>query len=585
MPRKKLFVIIAAVFALIGIILAVYLITKGNTDTSVEDSVTDINVEYLSDEYSLDNATYITAENGNISIDGSGASVKSQALTISNKGVYVLSGDFADGITIDARGAAVYVVLNNANITNSNGACIYAKAVDTLYLASMSNTTNTLADGEDYSENYGTEDVDAAVYSKGNLALIGDGKIEIVSNHYHGIHSKDYLQVLSGEYLVSAIRNGVMGKDYVAIKDGTLNITSGNDGIKSNQDTDTKLGYIVIDGGNITVNATGDAIHAETRISISGGALNLTTGGGAKITSTNQEWGRWGDTSNANSESNTSAKGIKAEKYILIDGGNITLNTSDDAIHSNTNVVINNGDITINSGDDGIHADSSLIVNNGNVDIAQSYEGIEAESVTVNDGNISVVASDDGFNAAGGNDSSSVNGRAGQNNFGGNSVGSLTFNGGIVYVNSTGDGLDSNNSITITGGYITVDGPTSNGNGALDHDGNMLISGGTLIAAGSSGMLELPSTSSTQNSICIVFSSTPSANTEFTLKDTDGNTIVSYTPSKQYASIIVSTPEIATNASYTAYTGDLEAGTITVTSPVSSYGNGGGNMNRGGMRR
>ena len=234
MPRKKLFVIIAAVFALIGIILAVYLITKNDNNTDIEDSVKNINVEYLSGEYSLDNATYITAKNGEISIEGSGAAVKSQALTINNKGVYVLSGDFADGITINARDAAVYLVLNNANITNSNGACIYAQAVDTLYLASMSGTTNTIADGENYSENYGIEDVDAAVYSKGNIALIGDGKTEIISKHYHGIHSKDYLQVLGGEYLVSAVRNGIVGKDYVAIKDGTLNVTSGNDGIKSN---------------------------------------------------------------------------------------------------------------------------------------------------------------------------------------------------------------------------------------------------------------------------------------------------------------------------------------------------------------
>ena len=83
----------------------------------------------------------------------------------------------------------------------------------------------------------------------------------------------------------------------------------------------------------------------------------------------------------------------------------------------------------------------------------------------------------------------------------------------------------------------------------------------------------------------MVFTSTPSANTEFSLKDSDGNTIVSYTPSKQYASIIVSTPEIATNASYTALTGNSEAGTITVTGPVTTYGGNAGGMNRGGMRR
>lgn len=585
MPRKKLFAIIGAVILLaIGILIAC-IIFQNNSNTSSDD-VSEISIEYLSDTLDLSNATYITSENGEISINGSGAVAKNGAVTIGNKGVYVLKGDFTELITINAEKSDVYLVLDGANISNDNGAAIYATKVATLYLAATENTTNAISDGADYSENYGTEDVDAAVYSKGNIALIGNGEITINGNHYHGIHSKDYLQVLGGTFNITASRNGLMGKDYVAIKDGTLNITCDNDGIKSNNDSDTKLGYIAIDGGTITINSVGDAIQAETRVSITGGNFNITTGGGAKNTSTNySQWGNWRGT-NVNSESNTSAKGVKAEKYVLISGGTFNLSTSDDALHSNTNIVISGGTFGIKSGDDGIHADTSLTINGGTIDITQSHEGIESAEITINEGTINIIASDDGFNAAGGNDSSSTNGRQGQGFFS-SSTGTLTINGGTIYVNAGGDGLDSNGAMYITGGYIAVDGPTNNGNGALDHDGTFEISGGTLIAAGSSGMLELPSTTSTQNSICIVFSSTPSAGTEFALKDTSGNTILTYTPSKQYASIVISSPNIKTGESYTAYTDGTEVATITINSTVTSYGTNGG-MNRGGnggMRR
>lgn len=585
MPKKKLPIILGAVLLFTLAATAVGLLLRQNGDDSNGPSAaTSINVDYLSKDFSLENATYVNSDNGQISIDGPGASAKNQALYIENKGVYVLRGDFADGITINAAKAAVYLVLDGANVTNDNGACIYAQKVDTLYLASTKDTTNTLADGENYTEDYGLEDVDAAVYSKGNIALLGNGKIEILSNHYHGIHSKDYLQVLDGEYVISAVRNGLMGKDYVAINGGTLNITSGNDGIKSNNDSDTKLGYIVIDGGKISVVSDGDAIQAETRISITDGDFNLATGGGAKNTSTSyQDWGKWGNARpSVNSESNSSAKGIKSDKYIYIGGGDFTFDTSDDAIHSNTNIVIDGGNISVKSGDDGIHADSTLTINGGTIDIAQSYEGLEATEITINDGDIKVIASDDGINAAGGKDSSSIGNRPGRNNFGKNSVGALTINGGTVYINANGDGLDSNNSITMTGGYVTIDGPTSNGDSAIDHDGNFLISGGTLIAAGSSGMLELPSADSEQNTISIVFSSVRDANSEFALKDSQGNIIVSHTPSKQYASIVISSPKIASGASYEAFTGNSSYATIKVTSPVTSYGSSGGMMPGGG---
>ena len=69
----------------------------------------------------------------------------------------------------------------------------------------------------------------------------------------------------------------------------------------------------------------------------------------------------------------------------------------------------------------------------------------------------------------------------------------LTINGGYLYVNAGGDGLDSNGSIERTGGTVIVNGPTNDGNGPLDYLGTFNISGGLLVAVGSSGMAQAPS--------------------------------------------------------------------------------------------
>ena len=102
-------------------------------------------------------------------------------------------------------------------------------------------------------------------------------------------------------------------------------------------------------------------------------------------------------------------KGLKAGNNIVIEDGTFNLNTSDDSIHSNNYIGISNGTYYISSGDDGIHADNEIIIEGGSIDIKESYEGIEAAKITIYNGDISVVASDDGINVAGGSDSSSMN--------------------------------------------------------------------------------------------------------------------------------------------------------------------------------
>lgn len=151
--------------------------------------------------------------------------------------------------------------------------------------------------------------------------------------------------------------------------------------------------------------------------------------------------------------------------------------------------------------------------------------------------------------------------------------------GGNITITADGDGIDSNGFLNVSGGTIYINGPTSNGDGALDYESTATITGGTVVAAGSSGMAENFGESSTQGTILYNFSSQVSG--EVTLTDSDGNVIASFTPSKTYQSVVISSPEITNSGTYTISSGG-ESEEITMTSYV--YSNGGGQMGFGGGR-
>lgn len=136
----------------------------------------------------------------------------------------------------------------------------------------------------------------------------------------------------------------------------------------------------------------------------------------------------------------------------------------------------------------------------------------------------------------------------------------LLINGGFILVDAAGDGLDANGSITMTGGTAIVNGPENNGNGALDYDGSFDMQGGTLIAAGSTGMAQAPSISSAQASINVILPSAVS-NTLVTVKNSAGEEVLSFMPTKSCQSIVISSPELVTGETYSVYYGGTASGT------------------------
>ena len=210
------------------------------------------------------------------------------------------------------------------------------------------------------------------------------------------------------------------------------------------------------------------------------------------------------------------------------------------------------------SGDDGIHADTDLLISGGSISITESYEGIEATNIVVSGGNISILASDDGFNAAGGNDGG-LGGQFGQDPFSGG-TGTLTFSGGYVFVNAYGDGLDSNGSLTISGGTILVSGPTNSGNGTLDYGTDAKITGGILMAYGSSGMAQSIQSEGDIGVIGCTFS-TISGGQALTVVNEDGVVVATFAPPKYYSSAVIVAPGIKSGSTYSVYAGGSVSGT------------------------
>ena len=271
----------------------------------------------------------------------------------------------------------------------------------------------------------------------------------------------------------------------------------------------------------------------------------------------------------SDSDSSTSTKGIKADGTLQILGGDYNINSADDAFHTNSTLEIRDGNMEIATGDDGMHADDTLVISDGDINITESYEGIEGLTITIDGGNISIVSSDDGLNAAGGADSSGFGGM-GTDMFASNDDIWIEINGGYLYILAGGDGVDSNGNLTINGGEVYIDGPSDGGNSAIDYGDNAAayINGGTVVAVGSSDMVEAFDDSSEQ-AVMSVSVSAGSAGDEIKLLDSDGNELISFTAAKTYDAVIITTADMAQGETYTLVTGDDET-TVEMTSSVYS---------------
>lgn len=557
---------------------------------------TDFTDREQSGTYKKSEVVTITLNKTTATVSGNGATVDGSTITITEAGVYLVSGTIEDGqIIVDASDSdKVQIVLDGADIHCETSAAIYVREADKVFLTLAENSENTLSSGTEYTQ-IDDNTVDGVIFSKSDIACNGSGSLTIEANYKHGIVSKDDLVITGGTYKITAADNGITAKDQLKILDGTFDIDAANSAVKAKNTDDTELGNIYIAGGTFNIKAEQDGFHATGSIVVDDGTITVNSGD----------------------------DGFHADLDTVINGGTINVEESYEGLEGKR-VVINGGDITVNSSDDGINAASSSSDSSTsnmpdakeppqmptqNNDSTQSDTADSAADSDTTDTSSDTEQNDtsarpelpDGADSdqqppqdfEPDNAPSDASGNAPQMMQGGGPGGGgdselyIKITGGILTVSADGDGLDSNGSLLVTGGTTIVYGPNSDGDGALDYDGGATVTGGTLAAIGSAGMTQGFGEDSTQPSITYYCTETQSADTTITLTDRDGTALFTVTPGKAYASIVLTFPELTMDETYTLTVGtDTEE--ITLTDTLTTAGTqptktmdgtpGGGNM-------
>lgn len=489
---------------------------------------------------------------GGVTVSGpsSGYTVSGTSVEISASGSYYFSGSCNDGnIVVTKDSGEVNIVLNGLSLTSQTTAPIATKGGTTFVTITVTDgTLNSLSDTD-----RGAASPKSAINASKALRFDGTGSLSVNGNNKNGIKSDTNVTVDGVTLTVNSVDNGIAADNILTLNSGNITVNSGGDSLKSSPDTgvtEELAGKIVINGGDITLISDCDGIQADGDLIIYGGNFVIETGGGSDYSPESSE---------------DSKKGMKAGGALNVHGGTFSIDSSDDALHSNSTIEIGGGEFVISSGDDGVHADETLTVKGDGTKIAvnKSYEGLEATTINIEAGTVYITSTDDGINASGGADGSSTStDRPGGGGVPGQGTGNglINISGGYIVIDASGDGLDANGNITMSGGKVIVNGSTSSADAAIDYDGTFVMTGGFIVAAGSSGMAQAPGTSSTQRAVKITYKSTQAANTPVTIKNSAGSNILSFSPAKQYTSIVFCSPDIISGQTYTVYSGGTYTG-------------------------
>ena len=483
-----------------------------------------------------ENVGKIVLSDSGITVTGNGAYVDGNTVIITEGGDWEVTGTCTDGM-IYVRTCTdeeekdindkVKLRLNGMSLTNPDGPAIYWDRCKKAFITLESGTTNTITDGASYTTtveehviNGVTYSIDAsqakgAIHTDDTLEIKGKGTLKVNGNYKHGIATDDDISIENGVFDITSVKDGIHANDDITIngKNVEITINTQSDGLDSEGTLNLELvkkltvtgagkaikadGDITITDGTYICDTTDDCINGNAAVNLTGGSYDLTSGDEAVTAASVLT------VENIELTANTTGKGIKAESDLNVNSGTFNITSGDDSVHCNGNITVKDGTFNLSSGDDGVHADTTLTIENGTINITKSYEGLEGNDVVINGGVISVVASDDGINAAGGQDQSSQGGRPGQNPFqpGASSNSAITINGGEVYVVSSGDGIDSNGALNFNDGVVVVQGPQSGGNFAVDADGTVGFNGGTVVALASSNAMWEDITRKTGNAV------------------------------------------------------------------------------------
>ena len=500
-----------------------------NSDNEVQVSVSGQSEDV---EYDESECTVIKISASGAVISGDGAKYEDGIIYISEAGDYLLSGSGDASVCVSAgEEDNVRLILSGVNITSDDMAPLYIEECKNVYLVLDSGATNTLTDNREESsddEETNINNAGGAVYTACDLIIEGSGSLEIVSENNDGIKAKDDVEIKGGQVSIKAADEGIDGNDSFVMEEGTLTIDAGDKGIKIN---DT----ITVDGGTLNINAGDEGMQAldvvindgDINIDAKDDGINISDGSGSS-----------GDEMMQGGPMGQKMQG--QEQGMFGQNASQQAETSEETDQESTAVTRAPGQ----GGPAGGQMQGAPMGENGE----------RPEKPENMDGQMQGGKMENGQMQGGMMPGEMQGGQQGGMGMETAIDGALTINGGNIYINAYGDGIDSNGSLYMTGGYVEISGPENSGNGCLDYNGECEISGGTLIMTGSSGMIQ----SLGQNSEVLTASATINGN--YDSSDTieiyiDGNKAYTIDNIKKGNYISVSDPAISSSSPVTAVIG------------------------------
>lgn len=500
---KKIKLFTAAVFALSGLAFLSgckdlwekdenELINKESSSSSGTESFNEQTSDYETDS---DTICYIHCKESAVELENCGTAVLVSGLSaeIQKAGTYFIDGALTNGqIKVNTDGL-VKIVLNGANLTCLESEPLFVKECEKAVVILNDGTSNFLT----------------SFRTKVNTAFSGSGELTINAEDEDGIKAKKSLIFRGGVFNISCVSTAAA--------------------------SDT---------------AKNDAIQAEGDIEISDGTFNITTKAKNHAGVSKQGWGGGfgpgggfnpfnpGGMGESASNKLAGMHGITADGNIEISGGKFTVNVYGKGFSADGNIVYGNAETVITAERHGIGADGDFKIESGKLDITSSWEGIEATNVYISGGETYIDAQDDGINAS-------------------NTKPSINISDGFVYVRASGDGIDSNGNIKVSGG-VTVVSQTGGGNSPIDcgDDGyTFTVSGGTVLALGSSDMFSESIPSSTSNPM-VYSSALGSSSSSFAVGD-----LIAIKNPQTYAAAIFISDKLTNGQKYNFVIGGTISGT------------------------
>ena len=496
----------------------------------------------------------LTVKNVTLKVTSVGNALKGNDSVSIKSGNVILISKSSDGIKTKNTGVSAKGVQRGTVSIEGGKTDIYAACdgIDAAYNVNVSGSEECILNiyTADYSDYSGDAEASSELY------LIVPRSSYSNSNDYYAFFYND--DKTSGKWVKCTYETMVTSgrTQYYGL---VMKAPSGYENIlfntvKSGQAPDNETFVAASSGEKINANMNGYLITSGSSSKITGDWVTLTKGSGNT------------------SKTAYSSKGIKAGNEISISGGTVTVKCRDDGLHANADtsfdngakavggVNISGGSVTITAADDGIHADGELTVSGGYVNVAEAHEGLEGNVINIIGGTVFVYANDDGLNAYKGSQAAMIN-----------------IYGGYLDITTTSgdtDGMDSNGSIYMTGGFVIVKGGSQMGGvaGSIDVDGRITVTGGAIVAFG--GVCETPGSGSVNTYIS---SSAGFSAGSYVLTGPSGETVLTFSLPSSYSSCWIASDAIELNDTYKLLRDGMEVLNWTQTSQTVGKSNGGFN--------